>query len=209
MSRNPASLLNLKQTDTLAFRAWFGGSQVVNVFGDPLVVYHGTNADFSVFEVGEKGAFFSEKSVPANAYAIGDGEVNEGLVLPVYLSIQNPLVTTDEWLRKFNKTNQRAIKAARDEAGSNQPFRTAFIDSEVWARKLVAGEAKRLGHDGMILPKDLLPVSYLDGDWKEQVSFVAFSPHQIKSGIGNCGDFSPENPDICMSRVPSYRERAR
>jgi hypothetical protein len=39
-----------EQTDTAAFKAWFGDSKVVDSDGKPLVVYHGTYADFSVFD---------------------------------------------------------------------------------------------------------------------------------------------------------------
>jgi hypothetical protein len=42
-----------------------------------------------------------------------------------------------------------------------------------------------------------------------QDSYIVFRPEQIKSAVGNCGDFSCENPDIRFSSTPSYRERAR
>lgn len=32
------------------FASWFGGSRILDAFGAPLVVYHGTKADFSAFE---------------------------------------------------------------------------------------------------------------------------------------------------------------
>src|SRR5690606_20304992 len=37
------------QVRTPAFKAWFGDSKVVDDQGKPLVVYHGTAADFSIF----------------------------------------------------------------------------------------------------------------------------------------------------------------
>lgn len=37
-------------TESEAFRKWFGDSKVVDAQGRPLVVYHGTQADFNVFE---------------------------------------------------------------------------------------------------------------------------------------------------------------
>ncbi len=47
----PAAGRNLRpQTDTPEFKKWFGDSKVVDADGKPLVVYHGTNAEFDVFE---------------------------------------------------------------------------------------------------------------------------------------------------------------
>ena len=36
--------------DNPAFRRWFGDSKVVDERGEPLVVYHGTAADFDTFD---------------------------------------------------------------------------------------------------------------------------------------------------------------
>ncbi|MGN1020860.1 MAG: hypothetical protein ACI4O7_10905, partial [Aristaeellaceae bacterium] len=44
------------QTETEAFRRWFGDSQVVNEDGSPKVVYHATDEDFSVFDRGRLGS---------------------------------------------------------------------------------------------------------------------------------------------------------
>jgi hypothetical protein len=47
----PAAGRNLRpQTDTPEFKKWFGDSKVVDADGKPLVVYHGTNAEFDAFE---------------------------------------------------------------------------------------------------------------------------------------------------------------
>jgi hypothetical protein len=45
-----ASRAPVDQTETPAFRQWFGNSKVVDAEGKPLVVYHGTNASFDVFQ---------------------------------------------------------------------------------------------------------------------------------------------------------------
>ena len=74
------------------FKAWFGDSKVVDDNGEPLVVYHGTNANaysdgsFNVFNTnGERaGAYFSTSREQAETYG---QEVYE-----THLNIQNPLV---------------------------------------------------------------------------------------------------------------------
>lgn len=77
-----------------AFREWFGDSKVVDENGDPLVVYHGTDADFEAFDVGMigssqegrlfngRGFYFSDVGRDAKSYG--------GNVVKAYLRIENP-----------------------------------------------------------------------------------------------------------------------
>jgi hypothetical protein len=82
---------NRAQTETPAFKRWFGDSKVVDAEGKPLVVYHGTNNDFNEFRPSQKfgdAYFASESKSYANAMATGDG----GNVMPVFVSMKNPRV---------------------------------------------------------------------------------------------------------------------
>ena len=65
-------------TETPEFKAWFGDSKVVGADGKPLVVYHGTSADVSAFDLSKSGAFgenfgrvafFSSDPAVAGSYA--------------------------------------------------------------------------------------------------------------------------------------------
>lgn len=140
-------------TDTPEFQAWFGGSKVVDADGKPLVVYHGTTADFSVFDTTKgkpgwaEGAWFSSEN--PSRYANGDG----ARVMPVYLSIKNPKVMDF----------------------ANRGYDKAQLETE--------------GYDGVI---DI-------GRSGQPYTAVAFRPEQIKSAIGNNGQFDPANPDIRRS----------
>jgi len=67
-----------KQTESTAFKTWFGKSKVVDDAGKPLVVYHGTPEEFTSFDVdagtnlggfGKSGAFFSASPENAGSYA--------------------------------------------------------------------------------------------------------------------------------------------
>src|SRR5690606_11644622 len=86
-------------TQTPEFRRWFGNSKVVDDRGRPLVVYHGTQGDFDAFDPGRVGSFtraidtrqgtaffFTDLPSFASEFAFA------GSVMPVYLSLQNPLV---------------------------------------------------------------------------------------------------------------------
>lgn len=81
-------------TDTPAFKAWFKDSRVVNAKGGPLVVYHGTDEQFSTFE---KSAISSPDE--GGFFFTSDREIAEGYgetLMKTYLSIQNPKEFTNE-----------------------------------------------------------------------------------------------------------------
>lgn len=68
-----------RTTETPEFRAWFRDSKVVDIFGRPLIVLHGTDrGGFEHFHTGgdhEPGAFFSPMSHVAQSYTSGRGEI--------------------------------------------------------------------------------------------------------------------------------------
>ena len=73
-----------------SFKQWFGNSKVVDAHGKPLVVYHGTDKDFSQFESASGVYYFT----PDADYASTGSHSSRGdrHLMPVYLSIQNPAV---------------------------------------------------------------------------------------------------------------------
>jgi ADP-Ribosyltransferase in polyvalent proteins len=73
------------------FLKWFGDSKVVDVSGEPLIVYHGTSAKFSKFS--KKRAIGSQFWFTSSKASIETGDVGAqgaGVIMPVYLSIQQP-----------------------------------------------------------------------------------------------------------------------
>lgn len=76
------------QTETPAFKKWFGDSKVVDADGKPLVVYHGTDADFSEFKKENQSAnsqygggfFFTSSPEVAGNYG--------AITMPVYLKAE-------------------------------------------------------------------------------------------------------------------------
>lgn len=171
-------------TESPEFKRWFGDSKVVDADGKPLVVYHGTDADFSVFEETFKGNFGSGIYFAGNedeALAYGEKAV------AVYLSIENPWEVNADWDSKL--AEEEDFDSPSVDAVLSLPNGRDLLD-EAKNGDGMYGSAfrqavRRLGHDGII-------VSYPDGS-KE---YVAFSPTQIKSAISNTGEFSDTNPDI-------------
>lgn len=79
------------QTNTPAFKKWFGDSKVVDENGNPLVVYHGTRGDknFQVFD-----STFGNPSSGGGHYFTDSYELAKkfGDVREFYLKIENPLL---------------------------------------------------------------------------------------------------------------------
>lgn len=101
-------------SDTPEFKAWFGDSKVVDADGKPLVVYHGTRKDFSVFKPtlgngllgdgmyfsasGEDASSFTGYGVDGDPPVLKDDDlIPPARVLPVYLYMTNPYVSKDKY----------------------------------------------------------------------------------------------------------------
>ncbi|EKT4486688.1 hypothetical protein JGK44_001088 [Shewanella algae] len=168
-------------TDTPAFKRWFGDSKVVDENGDPLVVYHGTGADFSTFSLDKagsgtdtgmlgKGFYFSTDPNYASQYARRGESPN---VMPVYVSLKKPLVTN----------NLRDLPAIPEPQTIEEMAIADVLYSQQMRDTLMSK-----GYDGVI---------YETPNGTKEI--VAFEPTQIKSANGNNGQFDPENPDIRFS----------
>lgn len=88
-------------TESPNFKAWFGGSKVVDEQGAPMIVYHGTRRDFESFDpqaprsiqqFGDaEGLYFTRHPEDASGYAARGG--SEGAaVVPAYVALRNPYV---------------------------------------------------------------------------------------------------------------------
>lgn len=147
------------QTETPAFKAWFGDSKVVDANGKPLVVYHGTTSDFGTFKnVDGLYGWFTSDANYASEYPTRDtGFTKTGTnVKPAYLSLNNPA----------------PIGMWQERAGSSE--------SRV-------NELASKGYDGIMEERD------------GTIIVAAFRPEQIKSAIGNNGEFDSKSADITQS----------
>jgi hypothetical protein len=175
---NPDIRYSLRQTNTPAFKQWFGDSKVAGSDGKPTVVYTGTSkdVDFSTFKIPKSGVWFTESQEGASQYALENDsmtiktedyrtfqEINTASrVIPAYLRIDNPA--------KLSKEESDSIRYAKN-------YRKAQGD--------LFDRLRSRGHDG---------VEIGDGTW-----VVLKSPNQIKSAIGNTGEFSSVKSDIRYS----------
>jgi hypothetical protein len=200
MSRNPKSLaLGLGHEAAPAFMAWFSGSKIVDPSGAPLVVYHGTGDEFAVFCPSEaafygRGIYLTDDPLAASEYA-DEAPAGAPSVLPVFVLAQNPYVFKSGYAIVEPTAVSLIKKVLRGD--SKKRALTTFNKQGRLTDELEIELTSR-GHDGLIVR---VP--------DEPDEIIVFSPEQIKSAIGNNGQYSPENPDIRYSSTPSYRERAQ
>lgn len=172
-----------ENTQSQQFKRWFGdwqndpanASKVVNADGTPKVMYHGTNAEFTVFDR-SKG----KKKIHLNV--LGDGNYftasEQGAarygenVIPVYLNIKNPYVKAD------------GFNTVADQIASE-----FGIARDSFTGKDVSSILRQRGYDGVVM---------YDGNG-EIVIANAFDSNQIKSATDNVGTFDGSNPDIRYS----------
>jgi len=169
--------LQQKLNASEAFKRWFAGSKVVDEDGEPLVVYHGTAADFSSFDVsriGEStdagtlgaGFYFTTSYEAAQSYANADAERTGGTpnVIQAYLRIKNPYFA---------------------------PRRIWQLSSMPKEAKKHSSSLKKQGYDGVSFFVDLSAIG--DDCFTE---YVVFDPRQIKSATMNRGTFDPFDSDM-------------
>jgi GNAT superfamily N-acetyltransferase len=196
-----------KQTETDAFKEWFGDSKVVDENGNPLRVFHGTSADFSAFDTdqppsranpawsGDIGSWFAGESKYKGNYDEGNAEfVAENFagfmddyvtpypgasIIPVYLSIKNPIEFEDfEHFQDERDETRAELRKTLGRKATGRDYRDYLISK---------------GYDGMVIRNSMTDGNVDRDDW------VAFRPTQIKSAVGNLGTFDPTNPNIAFA----------
>lgn len=210
------SLFNRRrvQTDSPAFKAWFGDSKVVDENGQPLVVYHGTQSEFDAFKperegvttfigipvkVRRSGIFFAEDKAFAQSFAdAGQGQDNKkgARIIAAYLSIKNPLnlgTNAATW-RDQQKLISVGVdkKWVEDHLGDPRTTWESFEgDDAAW----FVSKLKEAGYDGVYMNE--LDPTEVDGN-AERAIWIAFEPTQIKS-VDNRGTFDPKDPRISFA----------
>lgn len=170
---------------TPEFKAWFGdwendpknASKIVDENGEPLVCYHGTDTNFTVFDkryVGSSsgeyfdgnGFYFTSDYINAKSYADYYSNTSGGITTPIvyscFLNLKNPLI-------------KNTVFQAHD-----------ILDDVLYARNH--------GYDGYIVLSIKEQGEYTKQDGANQI--VAFEPEQIKLADGSNTTFYGSNPDI-------------
>lgn len=216
-----------------SFDRWFGDSVVVNPDGTPKAVFHGTPTKdgfrifdpnktgktsvlFSVIDTHRNGFFFAENEEFAKTFA-DQGRV-PGKVIPVFLSIQNPLDVTESTRSAVNALEEIGLRAQEIDPSITNPgfFADRAGRDDFWevldtpeGGDAFVQAAKELGYDGIRMYEP----NHDNRD--SELVWVAFDNTQIKSAEENTGAYSPTNPDIhanqgtATNRAPMTGEQTR
>ena len=180
-------------TNSAAFKAWFKDSVVVDSRGNPLVLLHGTDEDFTAFKLLEGLAFFSTDPEAARWFA-GDRhgrDPSEGNIVEVFLRIENPLdmASLQEIAAAvgFNPNHPRWQEGTQD---------GETLSPDALSVDFVREEAIRRGFDGWIGEAGFLNRTITE--------YVIFDAKQVKSAVSNRGTFDPTDPNILREGGAAY-----
>mgnify|MGYP004610056599 CR=1 FL=1 len=190
-----------KITQSQQFVRWFGdwqnkpktASKVVDGNGEPLVVYHQTGNDFTVFDTKHTGAGEFDSEMPTGIFMKPTSD-NIGLSgnkqMALYANIRNPLTVNNRAeLVRFYEKNIDGYKEARENIND--------IDSEYEASKkaksLIDDYFRSSNYDGVIVNNDVGSFG------RSTKTYIAFENTQVKSATDNIGTFDGKNPDIRYS----------
>lgn len=176
------------------FRNWFGNSKAIDGEGKPWVHYHATSRHFSEFIPGGHDPSLSgpaiwltphKHSQPAAHNIMRRGEFREGAnVMPLYVKIENPLYVTNS-----------------DKEGKEELRKEFGAKSDGWPMTLHPDDVKKMkdaGYDGIFHINDYSDVKF-NPETGEGLETIVFDPSQLKSAIGNSGEFNPKSNDITKS----------
>jgi hypothetical protein len=205
-SAAPTQDADTSATETPAFKAWFAGSKVVDDHGRPLRVFHGTRVaeDFESFDTLNSRDLGSHFGTPEQASFVKDTNEN-ARVIPVYLSIKNPLRLPD--LERWDRDSMtEPLRKAGIEIGEekHQMFypngtHTNWERNRMADREQIMETVRQAGYDGIVYSNSFEGGPGKSGDGKD--SWIAFKPSQVKSAIGNSGEFSAENNSITAAKT--------
>lgn len=157
------------QTQTEAFKKWFGDSKVVDANGQPKVMYHGTTALDKIETEGFKKGWtnVTDSKPVADSYQEWDRGGSPGTVA-LYVKAENPAYF-DAKGQKYTDIGNKVFNATWD--------------------------AEKAGHDAIII-QNIRDHSDSSVPTAPHTTVVVFNSSQLKSATGNSGAFDPNNPSI-------------
>lgn len=129
------------------FKSWFGNSKAVDDSGNPLVVYHGSEAkDIKKFKTGNRGLIYvTQDKGYAEAYTNDDGRVYE-----LNVKIENPASYLDDKVMQVLLEENKDLN--RDDIV--EAFEAGYDPYEIFEKKSVIKKLKSLGYDGFVFEEE-------------------------------------------------------
>jgi hypothetical protein len=198
------------------FWAWFKGSKVVDEHKRPLVMYHGTNADFTRFSyehasvgAAEYGAGFYFTNYPSTASSYANPDADAPNVIPVYLSIKKPMpanskkLLTGMQVKQFILNSPNIDEYLRDNydvpysMNKNEALRDVidlYRNNDSLLRQLNTISYDLYKNQDEAFLQNSIAITKYDGlVFKHQSGeyfYVAWNASQIASAVGASGSYS-------------------
>lgn len=195
-----------------AFAKWFGKSVAVREEGEPLMVVHATGADFSVFDPLKSnpsnrfgpGLYFTTDPKTLDVYATTKMPESGGRLMPVYLQIHRPqldgAMTSDQVEAFFSSLRVKIFPNGYDATADHLRLKARALDDLPSAfNTLLSGQVGYIDSGDWLRGMDAIGIDGIVREVFGQPEYVVFKPEQVKSAIGNNGEFDPANPDIRFS----------
>jgi len=186
-----------KLVRTPAFKKWFGdwendpnnASKIIDENGEPLVVYHGTNNDFTVFNTSyKKILWFGGIDFEIGSHFGTFEQANQlgEIVMPFFLNIKNLIRTTDKfnWIVESYLNIFSELKINRPKTLNNYPD---IINGNEY--QIIFDTLKKHKIDGIVY------INKYEGNRKDD-SYIVFNPNQMKLANGSNKTFYLYNPDF-------------
>jgi hypothetical protein len=183
------------------FWDWFGQSEAVDEKGNPLVLYHSTNADTDVLKDGQKttnnygllgdvglsrsGIFLTPERDFSQEYLRSGGGQN---VMQLYARLEKPLDLREGMTPEVeNELCDAGI--SRRWLFDYRQHDWEMFDNDDNDENYFVDTLKQLGYDGAIFHED-------GQDGKSHETYVVFDGAQLKSATGNKGTFDGSDSSV-------------
>ena len=210
--------------ETQQFKRWFGdwqknpkkASKIVNDDGTPMVVYHGTNEDFSIFDTNRTsrttkryadGFYFTAEKKVAEKWGKFRAKEKGGtpIVMECFLDVKNPLIMTAKEYQRLG-FDDKYRDSVLQKLIANKNDGIIIYPEEERIPGVFADSYNYDAGDSVYYNADKYGITDKDYAWwlnraVENPDFTAmqvavFSPEQIKSATDNIGTFDSNNPNI-------------
>lgn len=176
-------------------------SKVVDENGEPMVVYHGTNENFNIFDKKKagsgndnglrgKGFYLSPNQKTSEAYG--------GRVISAYISLKHP----------FNPSEFASAEEVAKHL-TNRLVQQGYDEYTVDSSIFNVGYSFSVGNEYANVFSSILREAGYDGVlYPHRQEVITFDSHQIKSATDNIGTFNEEDEDIRYMLVDVQDEKA-
>ena len=192
------------QTDTPAFKKWFGDSKVVDAEGKPLVVYHGSDQRFNVFDMNretKRWTSFTESTVQTSGSFFSlsreDAENYGGNITEAYLRISKPFGEIHRLSSQSTPEDRAIVK--QQIADAEYILEPLIYENDVDGRKMIDTDngmaAEDIDANGEWVNKVLFNHGYVDWAYLDNPQVVSRMKERGYDGarVGEPNDSSGES----------------